>query len=158
MTNRPAKCPADMAAGVLIVSPFADDFPAIGPSVTRMAGRPHRARTLGEAIEFVAANPVAVVVCEHKLPDGTWRDLIEGMARSAAPPLLVVTSVNADESLWVEVLNLGGYDVLAKPYRSDEVLRTVSLARARWIEQRSKARAADLRCANLMGEQVECCC
>ena len=36
-------------------------------------------------------------------------------------PLLVVTSRLADEHLWVEVLNLGGHDVLAKPFQAAEV-------------------------------------
>jgi hypothetical protein len=31
------------------------------------------------------------------------------------PPLLVVTSRLADDRLWWEALNLGGYNVLAKP-------------------------------------------
>jgi hypothetical protein len=44
-----------MAARVLIVSPFADDFLAVEPIVT------NGVRTLREAIEFVATNPVAVV-------------------------------------------------------------------------------------------------
>jgi len=36
-------------------------------------------------------------------------------------PFLVVTSRLADEYLWVEVLNLGEHDVLAKPFRAPEV-------------------------------------
>lgn len=31
----------------------------------------------------------------------------------------------ADEALWVEILNLGGYNLLVKPFHSDEVIRTV---------------------------------
>ena len=36
-------------------------------------------------------------------------------------PRLVFTSRLADEYLWVEVLNLGGHDVLVKPFRAAEV-------------------------------------
>jgi len=48
------------------------------------------------------------------------------------PPLLVVTSRKADDTLWSEVLNLGGYDVLAQPYERAEVVRILSLAWLHW--------------------------
>jgi DNA-binding response OmpR family regulator len=34
----------------------------------------------------------------------------------------------ADEYLWAEVLNLGGYDLLAKPFRDPEVKRVLAAA------------------------------
>jgi FixJ family two-component response regulator len=37
-------------------------------------------------------------------------------------------SRHADERLWAEVLNLGGYDLLAKPLEGDEVSRVVEMA------------------------------
>jgi len=36
-----------------------------------------------------------------------------------------VTSRLADERLWAEALNLGAYDVLAKPFDSTEAMRVV---------------------------------
>jgi len=42
------------------------------------------------------------------------------------PPLLIVTSRHADEYLWAEALNLGAYDVVAKPFDSHELSRVVS--------------------------------
>jgi FixJ family two-component response regulator len=65
-----------------------------------------------------------------------------------APPLLVVTSKNADDALWAEALNLGAYDVLSKPFDKTEVMRIISLAWLHWKEQnirllrRPAARAA----------------
>jgi hypothetical protein len=41
----------------------------------------------------------------------------------------VVTSRTADDYLWAEVLNVGGYDVLAQPLERDEVERVVASAR-----------------------------
>ena len=45
------------------------------------------------------------------------------------PPQLIVTSRTADDHLWAEVLNIGGFDVLAQPLERDEVERVVSSAR-----------------------------
>ena len=48
------------------------------------------------------------------------------------PPLLIVTSRLADERLWAEALNLGAWDVLAKPFAAEETIRIVSVARQHW--------------------------
>jgi DNA-binding response OmpR family regulator len=56
-----------------------------------------------------------VVVCERDLPPGSWKDVLEQVTILSDPPSLIVTSRLADERLWAEALNLGAYDVLAKP-------------------------------------------
>ena len=42
----------------------------------------------------------------------------------------------ADDYLWVEALNLGAYDVLAKPFDITELTRSLSLAWLRSQRQR----------------------
>jgi hypothetical protein len=42
---------------------------------------------------------------------------------SPFPPSLIVFSCLADEFLWAEVLNLGGFDVRMTPFEPEEVLR-----------------------------------
>jgi len=80
------------------------------------------------AVALVRKSRVSVVLCAHELLPGTWRELLEQLDRLPDPPALVVTSRFADESLWAEALNLGAYDVLARPFDGDEVVRVVSLA------------------------------
>ena len=82
------------------------------------------------AIERLGASAVSVMVCESVLEDGTWKDILEHNQSGSYAPPLIVTSRLADEYLWAEVLNLGGYDVLPKPFNDREVrhvLQTVSL-------------------------------
>lgn len=76
-----------------------------------------------------------LVICESDLKPGTWRDLVELADFLPAPPLVIVTSRVADERLWAEVLNLGAYDVLAKPFDCIEVTRVLSMAWIHWREQ-----------------------
>ena len=57
---------------------------------------------------------------------GSWQELIE--EAQAAQSLMIVVSRHADERLWAEVLNLGGFDVLALPFDRDELRRSVSSA------------------------------
>ena len=93
-----------------------------------------------EAIRFLQTNRMAVLVCESELPDGNWKDLLEALALLPLPPLLVVTSRKADDNLWAEVLNLGAYDVLSKPFDRAEVTRIISLAWLHWKDQMARLR------------------
>jgi DNA-binding NtrC family response regulator len=69
-----------------------------------------------------------VVLCDQDLPDGSWRDIV-GIAETLySPPPVIVSSRAADERLWAEVLNLGGFDLLAAPLDPVEVRRAVEIA------------------------------
>jgi DNA-binding NtrC family response regulator len=117
---------------VLLVSPFDEDHLNLR-SITRHSNlQPHSARSQAEALEFLQENLTPVVISECDLPDGTWRDLLSEFARMQCAPLLVVTSRFADEHLWSEVLNLGAYNVLAKPLSTKEVFHVVGLAAQSW--------------------------
>ncbi len=81
------------------------------------------------------------MVCERDLPDGNWRDVLDAASARPDPPPLIVTSRLADDHLWAEVLNLGGYDVLAQPFDHDEVRRVGALARDQWLRAQSAGMA-----------------
>jgi DNA-binding response OmpR family regulator len=76
--------------------------------------------------------PPPLVLCDRDLFPGSWKEMLHGIKRMSNPPLLVVTSRLADEQLWAEALNLGAYDVLAKPFEVTEVNRVLSLAWLHW--------------------------
>jgi len=84
----------------------------------------------------------AVVVCEHKLPDGGWQDVLNGVLDMPTPPNVIVTAPDADDVLWSDVLNRGGYDVLARPFDRAEVVRIISLA---WMNWKQTYRRAPVR-------------
>jgi len=88
----------------------------------------HQVVTYREAIAFSAVNHIAAIICERDLPDGNWKVVLSGFESLAVRPNVIVTSRLADDRLWAEVLNLGGYDVLAQPFNEEEVHRTVFLA------------------------------
>ena len=76
-------------------------------------------------------------MCEETLPDGDWKGMLRELAKFRERPELIVTSRVADDSLWAEVLNLGGCDVLAKPFDAKEVVWAVSMA---WNDWKIRAR------------------
>ncbi len=88
----------------------------------------YRAATCEEAIRVARYTLPRVLVCDAELPDGGWRRIWKALSIGPRPPLLIVASRNADEQLWSQVLNAGGYDVLLKPFRSEEVVWAIHCA------------------------------
>ena len=87
-----------------------------------------RVNDCGEAQQVLSELKPGVVLLEADRPAGKWKRLLEDASSLPWPPEFIVFSGLADDRLWAEVLSLGGYDVLPIPFRSEEVLRTVSLA------------------------------
>jgi DNA-binding response OmpR family regulator len=81
-----------------------------------------------QARTALRAGSVGVVLSEAQADGGSWKDLLREIENLPDPPPLIVADRLADEILWAEVLNLGGYDLLMKPFSADEVLRVVTAA------------------------------
>lgn len=93
------------------------------------------AGSLPAALAVLDKTRIPLVLCESDLGAGTWREFWEHAATLPDAPFLIVTSRLADEHLWAEALNLGAYDVLAKPFDPTEVIRTLSQA---WLHRVSR--------------------
>jgi len=88
--------------------------------------------TVSAAKNALKQGRISIVLCEHDLSPGSWTELLDSTDGLPAPPPVIVTSRTADERMWAEVLNLGGYDVLARPLDGEEVIRTVTSAWSLW--------------------------
>ncbi|HUJ23797.1 MAG TPA: response regulator [Bryobacteraceae bacterium] len=123
----------------LVVSPHDEDHRDL-IRILRPAGwSVDSASTCREAIRSLEMETARVVIVERDLPDGTWKTLLNQLIRMACPPKVIVTSRMADERLWSEVLQFGGFDVLAQPFYAREVLRTVNSGSIRWYDEWRKA-------------------
>ena len=98
-------------------------------------------RTRAEACAFLESTPVRVVIAESELTEGGWLEMLEDLRQNPEAPILVVTARLADESLWAEVINRGGYDLLAKPLDTEEVARVVGAALRHFDNERRGRRA-----------------
>ncbi len=123
---------AEAVVSVLAVSPADEDYLSLEHVFSHSNWRLDRVRTCREAAEALRRGEFPVIICAARLPDGTWKDLLEELRAYTVPPRLIVSSAAADDSLWGEVLDLGGYDVLGKPFDPREVIRVVSLAWRQW--------------------------
>jgi DNA-binding response OmpR family regulator len=79
--------------------------------------------TFAEALGAICDSPAGVVICDENLPDGqSWKELLVDTWTLTYPPALIVASYSANENLREEVLSLGGYDLLPKPFRRRAVV------------------------------------
>jgi DNA-binding response OmpR family regulator len=126
----------------LSVTPSADEHVELHSIFSHSRWQLYSARTFFEALAMLSDSRIGVVMSESAFPDGhSWKDLLEEIEKMSNPPSLVVTSRLADDRLWAEVLNLGGYDLLMKPFDAAEVFRTVSLA---WMSWKNRWKSAAL--------------
>jgi DNA-binding response OmpR family regulator len=125
---------------VLSISPMDEDHFFLQDILNRLQGTldPSRTFTVDSCATLAAARAALrksqfeVVLCERDLSPGSWKDVLDQVTILPDPPSLIVTSRLADERLWAEALNLGAYDVLAKPFDSKEALRVIGAAWRAW--------------------------
>lgn len=128
----PSNRPSDNTVTVLSVSPSAIAQNRLNHIFGHTNWKLETADSCYDALRRLRELHTAVVVCEHKLPDGGWQDLLSGVLELPSPPNVIVTAPDADDVLWSDVLNRGGYDVLARPFDPSEVVRIISLAWMNW--------------------------
>ncbi len=137
---------ADSTITVLSVGPLEEDHSVLSRIITSAQWplcpasewKLQTCSTLDSAISFLKNQRVPLVICQDDLGAASWRDFWAEAATLPEAPSLIVTSRLADEYLWAEALNLGAYDVLAKPFQGEEVVRALSQA---WLH-RNYRRAA----------------
>ena len=87
-----------------------------------------------------------VVMADSDLGDGQgWRDILSALDQDRGNTPLIVSSLLADDRLWAEVLNLGGYDLLRKPFEPEEVAHVVTTAAGHVSDEAQALRIADGR-------------
>jgi DNA-binding response OmpR family regulator len=119
--------------GILLASPMEEDWEYFRLLFPRPGWEILPAGSMRDAAKLLETRPVGVVLTEHDLEDGTWSGLLDPAASAPWSPPLVVFSRHADEAMWTRVLNLGGHDVLMKPFDANEVRRVVASAARRRI-------------------------
>jgi DNA-binding NtrC family response regulator len=143
---------SETSATVLIASPFDEDYEALC-RIRGASGECHWrirfVRTCQEAWMALHQETVDVILAECDFPDGLgWKQLLDEVQNTGGFQPVIVASRHADDCLWAEVLNLGAYDVLMKPFDGEETVRVVAMAmrqaqNARYaVERRRRLRHA----------------
>lgn len=118
---------AQAGISALLVGNFELDQQLIRELFIRLGWTLFEARGGEDAVEYIETHSVHVVVVQDK-SDWAWKSALRYLGSCRTPAQLIVASHHADEMLWSEVLNQGGYDVLIQPLECQELERVLTSA------------------------------
>ena len=110
-----------------------------GPNTSNCVWQVHRKPSVEAAVQALGRESIPVVLCDGDRAPSAWKELLERFRALPRPPLQIVTSRLANDRLWAEALNLGAWDVLAKPFERREVVRSVKGAWQHWYDQKHRS-------------------
>ncbi len=91
--------------------------------------------TLKETRDTLAKTPVSVVICDRRLIDGTFKDLLEPISRAHPKVFLVVTSPTGAWEDHIEAKRLGAFEVIPSPCHRPDVEWAVIRALRAWRQE-----------------------
>jgi DNA-binding NtrC family response regulator len=82
----------------------------------------------GAAIALLKEQPTPLVICDRDLSGEDWRDVLAKIAALPQAICVLLASRVADQYLWNQVIQHHGYDLVVKPFQSEELRRAVTFA------------------------------
>jgi DNA-binding response OmpR family regulator len=73
-----------------------------------------------------------IMLFDRDLAGHHWREFVAAFAAASSGVCIMLLSTVLDDNLWNDLVANGGYDLLRKPLREDEVTRAVRMARSYW--------------------------
>ena len=127
------------ALTALLIDPYDTDYQLLHELFQRFRWTLFTAESPHRALTCLRRNQVHVVITSSERPHWNWKRVVEDVRGITPVPLVVVTSRTADDYLWAEVLNVGGFDLLARPFDQNEVERVLTSARLHFDPQSHRA-------------------
>jgi len=94
-----------------------------------LGARTVTAHSCGDAVRRLQQDPgTDLILTDLCLPDGSWFDVLNHASDVAPAARVVVCARVADERLWSQILEAGGFDMVVEPYEASEVRRILHAA------------------------------
>ena len=90
------------------------------------------AKTREEAQKALRELKPQIMLFDRDLAGQDWREFVKGFAAASGGACIMLVSKVVDEHLWNDLVSSGGYEVLRKPLREDDVARAVRMAWSYW--------------------------
>lgn len=107
-------------------------YRSVEKAITGTGWTLYRTRNIADGLSTVINHEINVILTDCVLPDGTWMEMIQAFHSCRNAPRVIVVSPCPDDRLWMDVLQDGGYDVLATPLDRKEVVRVAKMACMSW--------------------------
>ena len=79
-------------------------------------------------LALVTDGPYGVVLCDLMLPGATGLKVLEGARSAASPSLVIMITGYATVALAREAMSKGAFDVIAKPFRPNDLRKVIANA------------------------------
>ena len=89
-----------------------------------------QATSAGTATNESKAFPL--VVCDHDAFGDRWPEAFQTFLAQDTSRCIILCSRNAGDNLWQDAIRRGGYDVVGKPLREEQIVRAVQFASTYW--------------------------
>lgn len=97
----------DNDVDVLIVSSRIENKRTLLRTLESLPVNTFSASTVFQAQEFLATHPMAIVFCDERLPDGSYRDLVGSVSSSPQMNRLIVVLCTGEWAEYLDALRLG---------------------------------------------------
>lgn len=124
---------------VLAITSRESDFAQLAADLAGIGVDACHAGTLEDAVERKNEYPISVVVCDADSVD--WEEALTVLQSHRGPSAVVFLTRLADERLWLRMLDAGAFDLLEKPYRTEDLRWVVTSALKRAPGRNSLAAA-----------------
>ena len=106
---------------VLIVSTSMEDQKTLMQVLNNLSTNVIWCSTLRQAEEVLSEQTIGLVLCDQRLPDGTYRDLLAPQQVGPKIPRVVVTTRVGGWEDYTEATELGAFDVIPCPLHPTNV-------------------------------------
>lgn len=121
-----------MNVPILLVSARAEDAPNLKAILEDTPWRLVEAASSAEAVQALKRAAFPIVLYDRDLADGAWQETLRILLAAPGRACAILLSGVADEYLWNEVVERGGFDVLTRPFRKEQVISMLDFAHTHW--------------------------
>lgn len=114
---------------ILVASPEIESRRALTAIVNQKGWETVCAAGVSECREVIALRNISVVLCDRRLADGSYRDLLAALGSADGKVRVIVMSRLADWGEYREVLQHGGFELIPSPCRPSDVVWAITEAR-----------------------------
>lgn len=127
----------DTSSVILVASPELESRRALTTTLNQEGWDTVCASRVSECRDVIETQNISLVLCDRCLADGTYRDLLAALRSLNHKVRVIVMSRLADWDEYLEVLQHGGFELIASPCRPTDVMWAIIQARREEHDQPS---------------------
>ena len=115
---------------LLILTSREEDLGELNELLVDSAWELARVPQLEDAAAALKSTAVPVLIFDRDAAGAAWKETVKRLVKSRRHACIVLLSNVSDQYLWDEVVQQGGFDLLTRPFRREQVLSTLLFAYA----------------------------